>query len=309
MQSSYSPWRSRSVAGLMLALAGILVAVLPAAASFAAAPDLSTAEGQLKALRKIQCSQTDGKPVTFYWNGMMFSRVPGEADRMLFKVEGMNIRQCGPLAGATNPAEFRLVSREILLYEDPVTGEVLQTWTNPWTGKTVDVIQIANDPVNGNYGLKGRDGKPVNLPFGSSGNQWWLTLAVPLFYTNPLAGDYQRYVGGTYHATELFNFFGSIDALGNSKQDSVPTAVGWERISGWLPWMEMGDRAGIIYFHTAGRKLDKWDDLSSTMKAQIEKNYPAYRNPPPLDDKRPNETSWTYFKKVIDEHNKTAGGK
>ncbi len=73
--------------------------------------------------------------------------------------------------------------------------------------------------------------------------------------------------------------------------------MSWQRLSSWLPWMEMGDRAGMLYFHTAGRKLDKWDDLSATMKAEIDSNYPEYRNPPPLDDQRPNETSWTYFKK------------
>ena len=124
-------------------------------AALAAAPDLTTPEAQLLALRRIQCSEIDGKPVTYYWKGVTYSRVPGEPDRQLFKVEGMNVRQCGPLAGAKNKAEFRLVSREILLFEDPVTGEVLRTWTNPWTGKTVDVVQVANDPVNGNYGAGG----------------------------------------------------------------------------------------------------------------------------------------------------------
>lgn len=282
----------RLISGLALVVAGTV--------AVAAAPDLATPEGQLLALRRIQCSEIDGKAVTYYWKGSAYSRVPGEPDRQLFKVEGMNVRHCGPLPGSTNKAEFRLISREILLYEDPVTGAVLRTWDNPWTGKTVDVVHVANDPVNGNYGLVGRDGKPTSLPFEVSGNQWWLTTGVPLFYTNPLAGDYQRYVGGTYHATELFNFFGAADDLGNRKKDSADTAVSWQRLSSWLPWMEMGDRAGMLYFHTAGRKLDKWDDISPTMKAEIESTYPIYRNPPPLDDQRPNETSWTYFKKIID---------
>ena len=280
------------IPAVLLALAGSV--------AVAAAPDLATPEGQLLAMRRIQCSEVDGKPVTYYWKGSAYSRVPGEPDRQLFRVEGMNVRHCGPLPGSTNKAEFRLISREILLYEDPVTGEVLRNWANPWTGKTVEVLHVANDPVNNNFGLVGRDGKPVSLPYAVSGKQWWLTSAAPLFYTNPLAGDYQRYVGGTYHATELFNFFGDIDDLGNRRKDTAETAVSWQRISGWLPWMEMGDRAGLLYFHTAGRKLDSWDDLSPTMKAEIDKYFPAYRSPPPLDDQRPNETSWTYFKKVID---------
>jgi hypothetical protein len=278
----------------------VVLAVLFSCEAVAAPLDLKTPEGQIAALRRIQCSEVDGKAVTYYWKGVAYSRVPGEPDRLLFKVEGMNIRHCGPLANAKSKVDFRLVTREILLYEDPVTGEVLKTWSNPWTGKTIEVMQVANDPVNGNYSVVGRDGKPTNMPFEVIGKQWWLSSPVPLFYNNPLAGNYQQYVGGTYHATELFNFFGDIDDLNNRKRDTAQAAVSWQRLSGWLPWMEMGDRAGMLYFHTAGRKLDKWDDLSATMKAEIDRNFPEYRNPPPLDDQRPNETSWTYFKKQID---------
>ena len=35
----------------------------------------------------------------------------------------------------------------------------------------------------------------------------------------------------------------------------------------------------------------------------LRERYPLYQTPPPLDDKRPNETSWTVFKKYIDEKN------
>ena len=141
------------MSGLFFALA-----VLLSFAVSAAPLDLKTPEGQIAALRRIQCSEVDGKPVTFYWKGVAYSRVAGEPDRQLLRVEGMNTRHCGPLANAKSKVDFRLVTREILLYEDPVSGEVLKTWSNPWTGKTVEVMQVANDPVNGNYSVIGRDG-------------------------------------------------------------------------------------------------------------------------------------------------------
>jgi len=37
------------------------------------------------------------------------------------------------------------------------------------------------------------------------------------------------------------------------------------------------------------------------MKKEIAANYPDYNTPPPGDDDRPNETSWTYMKKIIDQ--------
>ena len=173
-------------AAARLLLAPLLAAVLPLATAADAPEWRATPDAQVRAMRRIQCSEVDGQPAIYYWHGYAYSRVSGEPDRVLFRVEGMNIRACGPLANAKGPADFRLVSREILLYEDPVTGEVLREWRNPWTGKTVKVIHVANDPVNNNFGVVGRDGKPVNYGFDSIGSQWWLTTTAPLFYTNPL---------------------------------------------------------------------------------------------------------------------------
>jgi hypothetical protein len=285
---------------IQLTLASLLLAGISSMGMAANHLDLNTPAGALTAMRKIQCSTTDGDIRTFGWEGNVFSRVPGERDRLLFKVEGMNIRQCGPLAGEESGPGFKMVTREILLYLDPKTGEVLSEWQNPWTDKSVKVIHVTNDPVNQRFSRVGRGGQEFSVPFIVQGNQWWFTSTVPLFYQNPLGGEYQEYIGGTYHATEMFNFFGNVTKLQDPDVVSVPARVGWVRLSGWLPWMEMGDRAGMLYFHTAGRKLDSYDDLSERMRQEITKNYPDYAQPPPLNDERRNETSWTFFKKVLD---------
>ncbi len=40
--------------------------------------------------------------------------------------------------------------------------------------------------------------------------------------------------------------------------------------------------------------------LPEPIKKEIKENYPIYNSaPPPTDDDRKNETSWTYFKKVL----------
>lgn len=278
-------------------LACLALGALATAGAAGAQLRLDTLRDNLAAMRKIQCSLKDGEAVTWYWNGYAYSRVPGEPDRTLFAVEGMNIRQCGPLGGATD-GSFKMVTREVLLYKDPKTGAVLRTWDNPWTGKQVKVVHVTNDPVNQRIGATDRAGRPFQLPLVVNGNQWWLTSTVPLLYRNPLGGDYQDYVGGKYHVTEMFNFFGDVDELANPRRAAVNARVAWVRISSWLPWMEMGDRVGLIYFNTAGRRLERFEDMPESMKAEIRANYPIYAAPPPLDDERPNETSWTWFRKV-----------
>ena len=72
------------------------------------------------------------------------------------------------------------------------------------------------------------------------------------------------------------------------------------RIAEWLPFMEMGGREGIMITNATGDMLGSFDELPAVMKDEIKANYPIYTAPPPLDDARPNETSWTYFKKMVD---------
>ena len=62
----------------------------------------------------------------------------------------------------------------------------------------------------------------------------------------------------------------------------------------------MRDRQGQLVFNMTGRKLASFDELPEVMKNEIAKNYPEYTHPPALDDKRPNETTWTAFKQWID---------
>lgn len=320
----------RQVSGMGLALTALLVVGLagcsnegaepPAAAGADAAQDdaagavpaaaaepeptaftLDTPEGQLRAFRRIQCSEVDGEAVTYGWRGYAFSRVEGEPDRKLFNVEGMNIRQCVTVEDPEKGTGFRLITREILLYLDPETNEILRTWKNPWTGVTTEVLHVANDPVNQRpFFPRFGGGRNFSLPFQFAGDHWWFTSTVPLYYENVLGGEFQDYVGGKYHATEMFNFMGDVASLTDTTTNTADNAVGWVRISNWLPWMEMGSRQGLVYMHTAGRKLGSYDELPELMKNEIAANYPEYRQPPPADDERENETSWTYFRKMVE---------
>ena len=279
------------------ALACVVLFVSP---SFAGQLDLNDPDDAFTAARKTQCSTVDGEQITWWWHGKAYSRRQGERDRHLFNVEGMNTRQCTTISDPKKGEGYKLVSREILLYKDPKSDEVLATWENPWTGETVDVLHVANDPVNFTAYKIGRDGKPAKFRGDIHGDKWWMTTTVPLWYPNVLASEFQKEIGGTYHATEMFNFMGDMESLLDTETTTADVQVGWVRMSDWLPWMMMNGRDGVIYMHTAGLKLDSWDDMSETMKNEITAHYPEYRTPPPADDDRRNETSWSYYKKIRD---------
>ena len=251
----------------------------------------------LLAMRKIQCSLVDGEPTVYFFEGNAFSRIPGERDRLLFSYEAFNVRTCV----STPDGGFRIVSREVLFYQDPRSGEIVNTWTNPWTGEDVEVLHVANDPVNNGFSPEGRFG-PFSLGATYADDTGWLRFEVPLFYTNPLGGEYQEYVGGTYQAIEMFTFFfDRADVLSTDDDEAEGTTVAWSRVAQWLPWMKMGGRVGYMVFSGAGKRLEGgYADLPANVRAEVEANYPVYTEPPPLDDARRNATSWTVFKQHID---------
>ena len=62
----------------------------------------------------------------------------------------------------------------------------------------------------------------------------------------------------------------------------------------------MGARVGLLIFQGTGMRLNSWNELPLILQTEIEARYPQFRNPPPLNDSRPNQTSWTNFKLQID---------
>ncbi|MFM7404072.1 MAG: DUF1838 family protein [Erythrobacter sp.] len=272
--------------------------------------DPANPQDALEISKRLQCGVSEDKPAVYHWSGNIYGRSPGVRDKLLFKGEGMNIRTCVEVDDPKRGKGWKLVSREVMLMLDPKTGEVLQKWENPYTSETVEVMHIHNDPVNGrpNFAM-GADGTPFTLgSLREAGPYVFMPFEAPLFYTNPLTGDYQEYVGGEYHAMEIFDFGALKSELYDSSKPTAYPMVSWVRISGWAPWMKMGSRPGQMVFNAMGRKLPGgFEELPEVLKTEIRANYPIYEQAPPTDDARPNETTWTKFKLLIDRKRAAAG--
>ncbi len=269
-------------------------------AAFGGDLDLNNPDDAVRASRKLYASLKDGEPHVYYWEGRIWGRRPGERDKLLFSYIAMNIRACKTVSSDESGYGYDMVSRELLFYMDPQTGEILDQWKNPYTGDTVAVMHVANDPVNHGQRAKSRWGA-AKWRGTFKGDIGWLMFEIPLFYDNPLGGEYQKYVGNKYQAMEAFNFFFDKAQLLDGGRDSVDDVIiSWSRTSQWLPWMEMGGRHGMMIYNGGGKKLGSWDELPALMKEKIKKDYPAWTEPPPLDDQRQNVTSWRAFKRLID---------
>jgi hypothetical protein len=265
--------------------------------------DLSQPEDLLSAFVKTRASLTDEETV-FWWSGHVYSLVAGERSRLLFAVEGYNICRCRQITGG-----YEQLSREMMVYREPVSEQILERWTNPFTGTEVEVVPVWNDPVNQRYLLHGPQGPFSLLVTPLEGERLCLALDVMLAYPSPLPrASYPRYSqSDLYQGAELFQFFVDRRDLEDDALPTAPCDIAWTRIGPWLPWMEMADRPGWLVYQCRGCKLrGGYPALPEQLRTYVEQHQPRYREAP-REWSGPNESSWSYFKKLLAERSATEG--
>lgn len=259
--------------------------------------DLDKAEDNMTAFIKVRGSLKDNEEVIFYANGKIYGFVDGERDKPLMGYEMYNIGRS--IKRAEN--SYYLLTNEVLLYTDLKTGEVLEKFDNPYTGETVDVVHVWNSPVNQTQDLEGRFGK-----WGVNHNKFGddmicMNADIFLKYPSPLSTKAfpENSQSDDYEASELFQFFFSEKDMNDPNQTSIPSTISWTRLGPWLPWMKMGQRQGLVVYQGAGYKLmeTEFDKMPKVLTDYVMKHHPEYRHSP-TEYSHPNETSWTYFKKI-----------
>jgi len=258
--------------------------------------DLTVAADRARAFLVTRGSTDPEQEVVFHWKGTIYSSIPADPTAApqrsfgtpLLHFEGYNVAR---FVEGPEPGTRRMLSREVTLYQDPATGELLDCWTNPHTGEAVRVLHVWNDPVNFTV---------TDAPYRALGDQIVFTVEVPLAYPSPLpVAEYpEASAGNTYQSTELFDFFVLRDRLTDDAV-SVPATLAWTRTGQWLPWMRMGQRAGGLVYHATGQKLRYgYAELPEAVREVVEQRAPAYANAPTTDE-QPNATSWRYYMEQV----------
>ncbi|AUT01411.1 hypothetical protein CLI64_13975 [Nostoc sp. CENA543] len=233
-------------------------------------------------------SSLDASQSTFLtWTGKIYAFTPGEKRKLLFKILGLSVSRCI----LTEPGIWDFTSRELTYYLNPETDEILRQWENPWTGETVTVIHVANNPVQGCF--KGK------FPAQVEGETTTFVFDIFPTYPNPLAADpelskYSPYP--TYQAAELFKLTVPTADLFNTELQSVSQLrLSWDRIGQWLPWMNMGDRPGHLIYSAFGSKVSGLTELPQLLQDEINHRVPLYKQAPKAYNEGEDMTSWLYF--------------
>jgi hypothetical protein len=249
----------------------------------------------LESLVKIRCSLNEADETLFFFNGSVIAYPTAQATKVLFRTVGVNIGRCFKRADGS----YTLAAREVLYYIDPVTDQIVDTWTNPWTSETVTVAHVDNDPVLQQFAFGS-----VN-PVVVLGEDTILALDVPLFYPNALSFNpaMKPYSPqANYQAGEFFKFVApTADVFGDVNTVST-SLVSWTRTGPWLPWMKQGNASGYLIYSSQGARIPSWTDLPQSVKNDFANRIPHYQHAPICVPDTKSVTSWSFFMAHFNEY-------
>jgi hypothetical protein len=283
------------------ALAAGLVASFLASVPARAAEPAAASKKPVRTVSQLQFeswARPDGKDCVYAIKGWAYAFIPGKRPQKLFGYEGFNVRRAVPTPEKDG---FFLATRELLFYTDPKTGEVIDSFQNPVTGKTNEVFQIQNDPVNSR--VRVRDGKYISVSI--DGKREYGEAPPPAETADFLVfvGDYFPFYplpgwAKDYTASELFDFYVPKASLYDSEPPKVVNS--WTRVGPWLPWMEMDGHEGLLVYHGRSERFESFDQLPERVRKLTKEKYPKYLTAPAaVDPAVPNETSWTFYNREM----------
>ncbi|MBW4616434.1 MAG: DUF1838 domain-containing protein [Desmonostoc vinosum HA7617-LM4] len=232
-----------------------------------------------------------GLQLYYNWSGeIWWQEKPDQPRKKLFSIIGMNATKVFIKPSSEYGEVGYRINRELGLFCDPITQEILHFWKSPKTDQVVPVVHIANRIVQGSV-----TPKKYVIPKGKG----YITsiIEIPLEYPHPLAGDskYADYCPGEkFQGVEYFS-----SNISRPHVSNVPPAE-WARDCPWMPWMKLGyGNPTKLRFETTISRVDSFEQLNPRLVKLVKEKLPIYEFTP-IESDEPNMTSIQYFKKSFE---------
>jgi hypothetical protein len=267
--------------------------------------DLSTGKGNML-LRVRMAADLDETKIKFGGvSGIVTAVREKEKLRDLFGFEVIGVAR----AEKQPDGSYRSYHREVVLYTDLATGEVLDEYVNPFTEERVRVVHVVNDPWNEHFeeferrpptygGLNQvEDGprKPLLMNWRDVGNGMIMAMRnIHLYYKSALQPDkWPRESSGPMNrVSETYTYLVNLADAQNPAKTSVRSYTTWSRTTPWLPWMLMGQAPGHVQYHSISAYYPTVDSIRKPLRDYTLKHFPQMLEPPPRESwEKPNLSS------------------
>jgi hypothetical protein len=245
----------------------------------AAAPDFADPAQFLTAVIKMR-GATDGSLALGWIKGTRYAVIDNKATPLF-----------GILAATffsyTRVSALRFDMRfiELAYFTDLATGKHLQSWTNPFTGKTVEVPLTRMGPsltpvtpsgfdLTDNPRMQAMDANHLFRPAVVAGDDVWVTEEIKISGDPPATGP------RPFRYNEMTTYNANLADLSDPDRVRVPTKIQYQSLVGWTGWADMDGLNAMNMGRGSGRTEARVEDLPPYYLELSEKYHADILNDP-----------------------------
>lgn len=263
------------------AIAGAVLSPALATANARASDfDLASPIGGHRANVKLRGTLTNGWVWRVY-SGDVFAALPQGAPVPLFRFQGAIKAQWTDNGDGTHTE----VLYDVSSYLDWNSGAPLKQFVNPITKETNDVIHVWDGPTLTTYSQFGMvypwtrtpPTVPVVLPWQVQSGRAWLSDSASFERPHPLDPKEWPKASSGNTTVSLINttISGELREIIDDSP-SAPHDLRWTSMRSWLPWLELGQRPGLLLTIGTGRKLAGPSEIPAGVMASVTAQQPNF---------------------------------
>ncbi len=231
-------------------------------------PAADDRKGWLRAWLRVQASLGE-QDSPWWYMGRIYAQVGEQRPNHILNLEGTEIYWPRPLGNG----EYSISSRTLTFFKDPATDEMLERFTNPYTGETLEVsANILGGPDGARYTNEGMifadhidpsgELRRWNWDWKASGPHVWLMAS------RGMSRAPQPWL-------EAMTMFCRREEFADSGIGSLRSSFSSTYFSPWLPWMGMQGQPGHLIWHSSGCKLGSVDEVSEAYRERADRLFPG----------------------------------
>ncbi|MEQ9109371.1 MAG: DUF1838 family protein [Rhodospirillaceae bacterium] len=253
--------------------AGLMAAGTPALAATGHTLDFSNRRDQLTALIKMRASM-DNRIVMGGVKGYYY----GVVNNKMTPLYGV---LAGTLATYKQVDEWNYegASFEVAYFTDWETGELLETFDNPYTGETVEVPQTRSGPSKLFLSLEGRRAPSDNPALaGLDINHRFITPrndnGTVVLVEEIRVGTPDGFSGPSFHYNEVTTYRAQMADVANPDVMLANDSTHFNGIVSWRPWLKMSGHPGHLFGTATGGRFETIEDYPPYYVELTNKHHP-----------------------------------
>ncbi len=256
------------------------------------ATDLTTGKGNMLTMARIHSNMDASKIKHGWYTGRVMAVQEGQAVRDLLGIRGMSSSRYFPDASEDGIVIMRA---EVGFFFDLATGDVIDSWRNPYTEENVEVVHVGNTHLKMTYNEyfkseafygdsqdENAAPKPYILDWQRSGDRLFVEQHQHFWVQNPL--DPNKWVressGPMIQISDMMTFNISAADQQNSEVTSLNYTGDWVHVRPWQPWMLMGELPGHLLNRAFTGSADSLDEIPSNIRQDVETRAPEFFDAP-----------------------------